>query len=1055
MAEASASFATGVLVNRTPVDCVETVTHHKRLTTVTLRCCHRPEPNALRVKVLGVHVPRAMVHSPDEIDDALRTVLSQLPGRRTITLLASDFNAQLRSVTNSDDCIGRALYRPATPFTSTTDDIVHMLRGAGLTVPMTYDTWWHTTTTDDHRPAHVPPRGSRRKPTGRPPWATPHTFGPTDATTVESQSHRYAPPQLPMDAGLERPSPADLPATELLQDRQDLLGGRFADRTTIATGTMQGRRDLPPELLTDAGQRAHPVPQVLQGSPPGLQTELPTSMPTPTRLRPDLSPGLPTIQGRGTTPHPAFDSRAGEGATQMLQDPSDLQAGLPTSTTTLPRVRPDLPPELPTIPGRDATLHRSIHPRADEAAATATRLPYIPHAAERRTREHSSPPRQAHQADTTPMRRVQDRQDLQPELPTDAGRVRPRAAEHHTTQMLPDRPDLQAELPADARENATHKTNARPRHAQRTPDAMRRTRLDGRANHTPPQLHTTSHTSQHWPLVQVHRHTAPTDAPASNDAPRPQHRQTRHTTHATGHGRLLRHSHTTTTPPANATPATERVRTEPPARGALPPRGVSTEQGYVRMQTTTAPRRHDAHSPHELTHPPSPATTSHRPAGITPQDTRRTPPEECMRPPTDMPDADITSDLDPAATHANESRHAEEDTAANARTTWSGPIYGTRHSRCIDYVACDRRTAPRCSRSSILRFLGKPTDHACASQTFDLYDTAWNITARRSRAHTKPIGWRPQAHEVDEWTTILDLGMRHWTPDWGITELRTLPSRTTHLGHSKAQRMQPTPQSTTEQHLRAQSRTAPTQAGREHVRHALWHEGHHIKREKTTAGWSRVLQHHRHGRWGRRDMLKKTQVMIQLDETGDQGSMTTIRNPMDIANRAHAHYDSLFNPCRCTAENVGEGRMVQSLLSEEHQLWYYDGASITAEDILAAADTCPTNKTCGRDRLTTEQWQTALATHQDLAHHLAWWYNRLLMNASNDIGLTQDRMRPARAAQTPRQYPSETQAPTLPTPGSPRLGSTDMPDARGREQTASTPLLKTTDDRRSGARPIL
>lgn len=48
--------------------------------------------------------------------------------------------------------------------------------------------------------------------------------------------------------------------------------------------------------------------------------------------------------------------------------------------------------------------------------------------------------------------------------------------------------------------------------------------------------------------------------------------------------------------------------------------------------------------------------------------------------------------------------------------------------------------------------------------------------------------------------------------------------------------------------------------------------------------------------------------------------------------------------------------------------------------IIECADSCPRNKTTGRDMLTTEHWETLFHTHPAVAAHMAWIFHQRLMH---------------------------------------------------------------------------
>lgn len=156
------SFATGIAVHRDLTDYIHHVTHHARFTTVTLRLAHEAHANRVLLKPISVHIPSSINSQDEQIDTALRQLEGAIPGKRHMTIIAGDWNAELSTDTNADVCIGKAIRqrhidrasRAATPHeyrrsNSIADDIIHMLRGKRLTVPSTYDAWWTTATCDE------------------------------------------------------------------------------------------------------------------------------------------------------------------------------------------------------------------------------------------------------------------------------------------------------------------------------------------------------------------------------------------------------------------------------------------------------------------------------------------------------------------------------------------------------------------------------------------------------------------------------------------------------------------------------------------------------------------------------------------------------------------------------------------------------------------------------------------------------------------------------------------------------------------------------------------
>lgn len=79
--------------------------------------------------------------------------------------------------------------------------------------------------------------------------------------------------------------------------------------------------------------------------------------------------------------------------------------------------------------------------------------------------------------------------------------------------------------------------------------------------------------------------------------------------------------------------------------------------------------------------------------------------------------------------------------AAAGRSTWSGPIFTTRTSRCIDYLFADKETARRAAASAI-RTMSYPSDHKALYTAYDM--GASSVPVLHRRAPRKAIGWWPR-----------------------------------------------------------------------------------------------------------------------------------------------------------------------------------------------------------------------------------------------------------------------------------------------------------------------
>lgn len=105
----------------------------------------------------------------------------------------------------------------------------------------------------------------------------------------------------------------------------------------------------------------------------------------------------------------------------------------------------------------------------------------------------------------------------------------------------------------------------------------------------------------------------------------------------------------------------------------------------------------------------------------------------------------------------------------------------------------------------------------------------------------------------------------------------------------------------------------------------------------------------------------------------DDGSKTTAQE--DIATKATMYYGELSAPHQNDEnEDTGYMMVLSDLLANQYDLWEWN-MGVTGEDIKTALERCPRSKTMGRDDITTEQWQMAVETNDDVAAAMAWATN--------------------------------------------------------------------------------
>lgn len=110
---AAGTRCTGVAVHARWAHHVSTVYHAPRLSKVALKATQGAQDNNALITLISVHAPSEIGHTQEELDDLLRTLEREMPGKRGITMFGGDLNATLcdQLPSNTDPCIGAALRR--------------------------------------------------------------------------------------------------------------------------------------------------------------------------------------------------------------------------------------------------------------------------------------------------------------------------------------------------------------------------------------------------------------------------------------------------------------------------------------------------------------------------------------------------------------------------------------------------------------------------------------------------------------------------------------------------------------------------------------------------------------------------------------------------------------------------------------------------------------------------------------------------------------------------------------------------------------------------------
>lgn len=145
------SLSTGVAVHRSMAHTVSHYLHGERFSVVDLKAEQGTDKRLLDIRILSVHLPsdvaygrRAQADTAAEyLDTILRHIQDQTKGKRAMTILCGDLNAELATTSNRGDHAGRALHRGQGHRYKEHDEmILNNLMGMNLKVLNTYSEWW-------------------------------------------------------------------------------------------------------------------------------------------------------------------------------------------------------------------------------------------------------------------------------------------------------------------------------------------------------------------------------------------------------------------------------------------------------------------------------------------------------------------------------------------------------------------------------------------------------------------------------------------------------------------------------------------------------------------------------------------------------------------------------------------------------------------------------------------------------------------------------------------------------------------------------------------------
>lgn len=107
------SYWTSTAIHHSTARSVRQTSHSPRLTTTEVGIRSQHSRAHLRLQVINIHMPSAIGHAADEIDDTCRRIEDTCTGRRCIRCIMGDFDNVLRSNrdgrTHSTMTVGHAL----------------------------------------------------------------------------------------------------------------------------------------------------------------------------------------------------------------------------------------------------------------------------------------------------------------------------------------------------------------------------------------------------------------------------------------------------------------------------------------------------------------------------------------------------------------------------------------------------------------------------------------------------------------------------------------------------------------------------------------------------------------------------------------------------------------------------------------------------------------------------------------------------------------------------------------------------------------------------------
>lgn len=221
------------------------------------------------------------------------------------------------------------------------------------------------------------------------------------------------------------------------------------------------------------------------------------------------------------------------------------------------------------------------------------------------------------------------------------------------------------------------------------------------------------------------------------------------------------------------------------------------------------------------------------------------------------------------------------------------------------------------------------------------------------------------------------------------------------VGHERSSRRRPT-RSATETRIQQELQTTHDEAARVRLRQKFWHGRHRIRRGKPKSKFESVLQKIQAGGWGKTDMQNRREHMTELD----LGNNTTTNDRSAIATRATDYYNKLFDIDPDENDEM-RAKVMMQYLDSEYDLWMmpgrhdtmhtaagrrddecgdaakydFEGASVGAEMVQAAAATCKRRKMCATDMIVSEVWHSLFLSSERWAAAVAWALNQRLRNS--------------------------------------------------------------------------